>query len=262
MKQVVPETERREQAVKTAEACCRLLKERFGARRVIVFGSLAGQGKWHERSDIDLAVEGMAAEQFFRAWASLWEILPPGVDVDLVPLEDVSPELRARILGEEAMPEDPLLALKGLVEDELMALQRIVEGTQEGLAHLTMPFSQFEMNALASYVHQFYTGCERMLERIAVHIDGEVPGEAFSHVNLLAQMARERSGVRPPVLDEGLWVRLQEYLAFRHFFRHAYGSTLEWARLRPLVEGMATTLAGFRGHSTAFFETMVRNRGE
>lgn len=32
--------------MKTAEACIRLLQERFGARRVILFGSLAGQGIW------------------------------------------------------------------------------------------------------------------------------------------------------------------------------------------------------------------------
>jgi predicted nucleotidyltransferase len=33
---------RREEALRAAEACAALLKERFGARRVVLFGSLAG----------------------------------------------------------------------------------------------------------------------------------------------------------------------------------------------------------------------------
>ncbi|MBI4530798.1 MAG: nucleotidyltransferase domain-containing protein [Candidatus Latescibacteria bacterium] len=244
------------------ERCTELLKTRFGAQRVISFGSLVGKGVWHPRSDLDLAVEGLPPEQFFRAWSSLQEVLPQGLTVDLVPLEDVYPEMRARILEEEDMPTDPILALKGLVDDELIALQRVVEEAQEGMSHVADPPSQFEMNALASYVHQFYTGCERVFERIVVYIDKEAPGGAFSHANLLVQMARERPGVRPPVLDEGLWLHLQDYLEFRHFFRHAYGYALDWAKLRPLVEGMSNTLADFRRQLTMLFTALATSREE
>lgn len=51
---------RRQQAQEAAQACARLLKEQFGAREVYLFGSLAGKSLWHSRSDIDLAVEGLA----------------------------------------------------------------------------------------------------------------------------------------------------------------------------------------------------------
>jgi predicted nucleotidyltransferase len=244
------------------ERCTELLKTRFGAQRVIPFGSLVSRGVQHPGSDLDLAVEGLAPERFFRAWSSLREVLPYGFTVDLVPLEDVYPEMRARILEEEDMPDDPILVLKGLVDDELIALQRVIEEAREGMSRVADPPSRFEMNALASYIHQFYTGCERVLERLAVQIDGELPGGVFSHANLLAQMARGRPGVRPPVLDEGLWVRLQDYLEFRHFFRHAYGYTLDWAKLRPLVEGMSDTLADFQRQLGMFFDALVAGSGE
>ena len=92
----IPQQEARELATR----CAQVLQHRFGARRVIPFGSVVGHGIWHPGSDIDLAVEGLAPEQFFRAWAALREILPPGLEVDLVDLEHASEALQARILIE------------------------------------------------------------------------------------------------------------------------------------------------------------------
>lgn len=260
--QKVTDDIRRQEVMAAVERCVEVLKTRFGARRVIPFGSVAGKGIWHSGSDLDLAVEGLASERFFHAWASLREVLPSDVDVDMVPLEDASPELRARILAEEEMSDNPILTLKGLIEDELTTLRRTVEEMEEGLSHLALPPSQFEMNALASYIHQFYTGCERILERIAIQVDGGLPGGAFSHANLLDQMARERPGVRPPVLDEELWLCLQDYLEFRHFFRHAYGYTLEWAKLSPMAEGIRGTLANLQRQLMIFFDALIAGRGE
>jgi hypothetical protein len=72
-------------------------------------------------------------------------------------------------------------------------------------------------------------------------------------------MACELPGIRPAVLNEALWLRLQDYLVFRHFFRHAYGYTLEWAKLRPLVAGMSATLADVQEQLRTFLEAMPRS---
>jgi predicted nucleotidyltransferase/exonuclease VII small subunit len=245
-----------QEAFELAVRCADLLQERFGAKRVIPFGSVMRAGTWHSSSDLDLAVEGVAPDQFFRAWSMLRELLPPGLRVDLVALEQASEALRARILGEKPMSEEPLVALKELVEDELVALEQIVREVQTGMSSLDDPPSQFAMNALASYLHQFYTGCERILERIAMTVDGGLPGGAFSHANLLAQMARELPAIRPAILNEALWLRLQDYLTFRHFFRHAYGYTLDWAKLRPLVSSLSATQSDLQGQLRAFLEAI------
>jgi predicted nucleotidyltransferase len=247
-----------QEALELARRCAHILQQRFGARRVIPFGSVVGQGRWHAGSDLDLAVEGLAPEQFFRAWSALRELVPPHMEIDLIDLEQAGEALRARILGEKPMAGNPFRALKELVEDELAALGHIVQAVQAGLGSVEEAPSQFALHALASYLHQFYTGCERILERIAVTVDGSLPGGAFSHANLLAQMSQALPGVRPAVLNEALWLRLQDYLAFRHFFRHAYGYTLEWPRLRPLVTDMPTTLTELQEQLIAFLDTLQR----
>ena len=121
-------------------------------------------------------MEGVAPEPFFQAWSALRAFLPPGLDIDLVDLEQAGEVLRARILGENLMPEAPLTTLKTLIEDELTALDRIVLEMQDGIGSFEESPSSFELNALASYLHQFYTGCERILERIAITVDGALPG--------------------------------------------------------------------------------------
>jgi|GEM_PF-5539003 len=56
----------RERLERLVEACRRVLMEEFGAKRVIPFGSFV-EGFWHERSDLDLAVERVLPERFFKA---------------------------------------------------------------------------------------------------------------------------------------------------------------------------------------------------
>jgi predicted nucleotidyltransferase len=249
------------QALAAAVRCADLLTVRFGATRVVPFGSVRDPGAWHAASDLDLAVEGIAPEQFFQAWSSLYSVLPSGLEVDLVALENTYPELRARILGEVAMPEDPLLGLHTVVNDELVALQRIVNAVQEALTQIDDPPGQLDMNGLASYLHQFYTGCERILERIALQLDGKLPEGAYSHANLLARLTQQTAAGRPlgpAVLTDDLWLQLQEYLSFRHFFRHAYGFLLEWEKLQPLIERLPNVLTEFHHQIDAFCNEILK----
>jgi predicted nucleotidyltransferase len=73
-----------------------MLVREFGASRVYLFGSLAREGRFHERSDMDLAVEGIAPERFFKAWAAAGA--HSNVPVELVDLDEVGDSKRSLIL--------------------------------------------------------------------------------------------------------------------------------------------------------------------
>ncbi len=75
-------------ALTIARSLARLLVDQFGARRVVLTGSLA-RGTFAHGSDIDLAAEGIAAGDFYRAGAEL-EAEAHGLRVDLVPIESAS----------------------------------------------------------------------------------------------------------------------------------------------------------------------------
>jgi len=74
-----------------------LLVGRYGVTRVWLFGSLL-EGVLHERSDIDVAVEGLAPVQYWDAGWRCDDVM--GRPVDLVPVEDAPPSLIARIREE------------------------------------------------------------------------------------------------------------------------------------------------------------------
>ena len=74
----------------------RLLRDRHGATRIVLFGSLAA-GDTHAGSDVDLAVEGLPADWYFSALANLLCLFSA---VDLVRLEEAPPTLARHIAAE------------------------------------------------------------------------------------------------------------------------------------------------------------------
>lgn len=67
------------------------LKQRYGARRVVVFGSLAQPEWFRSDSDVDLAVEGVG-EHYWDAWG-LAERIIRDRSVDFVEIESATPAL-------------------------------------------------------------------------------------------------------------------------------------------------------------------------
>ncbi len=75
----------------------RCLRETYGARRVVLFGSLATGGH-HVGSDLDLAASGIPPARYFAALAELMGLV--NGPVDLVRLEEAPVSLAERIAAE------------------------------------------------------------------------------------------------------------------------------------------------------------------
>lgn len=79
-------------AWEVAQAAAWLLKERYGVSRVRVFGSLTHAGRFHEGSDIDMAVEGLKPDDYWEAVTSVL-FLDDQVPVELVDVAVCRPEI-------------------------------------------------------------------------------------------------------------------------------------------------------------------------
>ncbi len=88
--------ERWKRAWEVARTAADLLRERFGATRVVAFGSLVHQAWFTPWSDIDLAAWGIPASEFYRAVAIVTG-LSSEFEIDLVDPETCRPALRRLI---------------------------------------------------------------------------------------------------------------------------------------------------------------------
>ena len=81
-----------ESALREAEQIAQDLIKQHGAKRVILFGSVARQQRLRPDSDIDLAVEGMPVESYYQIVGDLWT--EQGRRIDLIRLEAMRPAFR------------------------------------------------------------------------------------------------------------------------------------------------------------------------
>lgn len=228
--------QRRQAALAVAQTCTEILQQDFGATEVIVFGSLRGDTPWHAESDLDLAVKGLAADQVVAAWERLARVVPPWLPFDLVAIEQADARVRDRILQLTPMPNNPYLALKLRLEDELSLIQRTVTALETALVQAKDVAEIFVTPTLASFIADFYSGCERLAERVALGLDGRLPQGANWHAQRLDQMAMAGSEGRPPLWDATLLATLHEYRRFRHRARHLYSVSLDGERVLALAQ--------------------------
>ena len=87
---------RRRRAMIAARKAAKLLKVKFGAKEVILFGSLARRGGFTLYSDIDLAVRGIDPLRFYAAGAAI-DHVSMEFKIDLVDPKECSPAMLAEI---------------------------------------------------------------------------------------------------------------------------------------------------------------------
>lgn len=95
--------------------------------------------------------------------------------------------------------------------------------------------------AAAGFVFNAYTGIENIL-RSALRGQGiaALPSSPTSHRDLI-DMARDRG-----VIDGDLSAEIDDYRAFRHFFSHGYGVTIDPDQLLPLIDQLPAVWSRFQ----------------
>jgi len=93
------EMDKREELKKFALEVAKLLKEKYNVKRIFLIGSVA-KGYVHDRSDIDIVIEGLPPELYMDALVDANDILQRRVELNLIPFEDAFESLRRKTLKE------------------------------------------------------------------------------------------------------------------------------------------------------------------
>ena len=97
-----PEVDKRcDRAWDVARKAAGLLKQQFGAAKVVVFGSVVRRAWFTPWSDVDLAAWGIPVDQFFRAVGAVQDLgTETGFNVDVVDPAECNPEMLESIQAE------------------------------------------------------------------------------------------------------------------------------------------------------------------
>ena len=134
------------------------------------------------------------------------------------------------------MSHRKLVVLRADIRRELGNVQRLVAEAEECELDLDNWSKRVRVRTVGSILHDFYCGVERIFRQIAIVVDEDLPEGSDWHAQLLLRMSTDIGTVRPAVLNEETTSQLDEYLRFRHLFRHIYGFELKWDRCRVLFE--------------------------
>ncbi|MCB0112715.1 MAG: hypothetical protein R2873_20665 [Caldilineaceae bacterium] len=66
----------REDLIQRARQAAEMLRQKYNVRRVVLFGSLVHEAWFHEKTDVDMAVEGREGFDYFAAWGDVEKFFP------------------------------------------------------------------------------------------------------------------------------------------------------------------------------------------
>jgi hypothetical protein len=128
--------------------------------------------------------------------------------------------------------DDRFLILERNVQDDLQTIERLYE--ELGNPHLDA-MNQEGLIVVAYRLHGLYSAFENIFRNIAKTFENHLDPSSW-HRQVLQRMRLDLSPVRPAVVDEEAYEKLDELLRFRHVFRTAYGVRLDAQRLQLVVQ--------------------------
>ena len=118
--------------------------------------------------------------------------------------------------------------LRERVEAELEQIERVLAEFPQN--RLYADLSVLELAGLSTLLHNFYNGIEAILKHVVQDRGLAIPDGPAWHRDLV-NLAVSNGLIAPSTAEA-----LKPYLAFRHFFVHAYAMDIQAERLEPLSE--------------------------
>lgn len=148
-----------------------------------------------------------------------------------------------------------LSVLRAEVRGQLNKIERVVVILEERASEWA-PNDAATVESVAYQVHNFYSATEDLMKIVANAFENSITDLSQWHTQLLNRMTLEIEGVRPALLTTETAALLHELRAFRHLFRHAYSTTLDFSRVEQNVVRARQVRTLLTRDVDAFFETL------
>jgi hypothetical protein len=111
---------------------------------------------------------------------------------------------------------------------------------------------QIILESIAYQIHNLYCSTEDLLKIVAKYFENNISDSSQWHSVLLQRMSVEIPNIRPAFLTSKTYLLLNNLRGFRHFFRHAYGATIEYDQLKSNLDKSLNLLVNLESDLNQF----------
>jgi len=129
------------------------------------------------------------------------------------------------------MDSNKLILLKVDLEGQIKIIEKINQKLLNRVAVLKDD-DEAMLESIAYQIHNLYCATEDLLKIVASCFENNISNPSQWHSLLLQRMTMEIPNIRPAFLSENSHTILNSLRGFRHFFRHAYGASIDYAQLK------------------------------
>jgi len=124
------------------------------------------------------------------------------------------------------------------IEHEISRIEKLISDAKPLLDLCKLREPDFiEITATAQILHSFYNGIEGVVILFFKNAGEKLPNDTRWHKTLF-EMIFGKNTKEIILLNSEIKIKLENYLLFRHYIRHAYTSELIWDELKPLINGL------------------------
>ena len=129
------------------------------------------------------------------------------------------------------MDSQKLILLKADINAQLQLIKAI-NGKLAVRAEGVNPDDAIRLESIAYQIHNLYSATEDLLKIVAACFENNITDTQQWHTALLKRMTISIPGIRPAFISSETFALLNGLRGFRHFFRHAYGTNIDYEQLK------------------------------